>query len=106
MFVPYQPRLLTCLGIEAVAGYRLKVYTICYGDQAFDRQGFAQGWDLARAALPQPSVAAGRPGVGFAIMHQGRTGNYLILCWWDRENELPTRIFLGDHSRLARRRGE
>ncbi len=29
-------------------------------------------------------------------MHQGRTSDYLILCWWDRENELPIAVYLGD----------
>jgi hypothetical protein len=27
-------------------------------------------------------------------MHQGRAADYLILCWWDQENELPTRVFV------------
>lgn len=46
--------------------------------------------------MPRPAVGDGRPGVGFAILHQGRTGDYLILGWWDRENELPTRVFIRD----------
>lgn len=96
MFVRYEPRPLSFLGVDSVAGYRLKVYSICYADSPFERERFAGGWALASRALPQPSVIVERPGVGFAIMHQGRTGDYLILCWWDRENELPIRVFLGD----------
>jgi hypothetical protein len=45
-----------------------------------------------------PAVAPGRPGLGFAILHRGRTGDYLILCWWDHENELPTRVWVRDES--------
>jgi len=94
MFTPYQPRPLTFLSVETLAGYRLKVYSICYGDAAFDRSRFAGGCELARAALPQPAITRDRPGVGFAILHQGRTGDYIILCWWDQENELPLRVFV------------
>jgi len=98
MYTPYLPRPLTFLGVESVAGYRLKVYSICYGDRPFERDGFRDGWDLSAAALPQPATTADRPGVGFAILHQGRTGDYAILGWWDRENELPLRVFVRDSS--------
>ncbi len=94
MFTPYQPRALAFLGVEAVAGYLLKVYSIRHAAKAFDRERFAARWDLAATALPQPAVADARPGVGFAVLHQAEGDDYLILCWWDRENELPTRVFL------------
>ncbi len=51
---------------------------------------------MAMAELPQPAQIVGRPGLGFLICHQGRTGDYTILCWWDRENELPIRVFVRD----------
>ena len=28
-----------------------------------------------------------------AIEHHGATGDYLVVGWWDRENELPTRVY-------------
>ena len=71
MFTRYQPRPLGFLGVESVAGHRLKVYAIRPGNQPFDRGQFAGVWELATTALPQPDAAAGRPGVGFAILHQG-----------------------------------
>ena len=96
MFTRYQPRPLSFLGVEAVAGYLLKVYAIRpAADQPVERERFAERWDLAAGVLPQPAVAEGRPGVGVAILHQARGDDYLILSWWDRENELPTRVFLG-----------
>jgi hypothetical protein len=94
MFTRYQPRPLNFLGVESVAGHRLKVYSIRHGDQPFDRARFAGGWELATPVLPQPDIAAGRPGAGFAILHQGATGDYFVLCWWDLQNELPTRVFV------------
>lgn len=95
-FVPYRPRALACLGVEGTVGYRLKTYAIRHDESPFDRERFQDGWDLAIRQLPSPAITEGRPGLGFAILHQGRTGDYLILCWWDRENELPTRVFIRD----------
>jgi hypothetical protein len=96
MFTHYEPRPLAFLGIESVAGYRLKAYAIHYGDRPFDRNRFAGAWLQAISELPQPAIAVDRPGVGFVVMHQGRTGDYFILAWWDRENELPLRVFVAD----------
>ena len=94
MFTPYKPRPLAFLGVESVAGYLLKVYSIRTADQAWDAERFAARWELAAGALPQPAIADARPGVGFAILHQAQGDDYLILGWWDRENELPIRVFL------------
>jgi hypothetical protein len=94
MFTRYQPRPLSFLGVESVAGHRLKVYAIRHGDQPLDRGRFEGGWWLATPALPQSDVAAGRLGAGFAILHQGATGDYFVLCWWDLQNELPMRVYV------------
>ncbi len=94
MFERYQPRPLKFLGVESVAGFLLKVYTIRHPAQSLEHERFAARWDLAPTVLPQPAVTDGRPGVGFAVLHQGQGSDYLILCWWDRQNELPTRVFL------------
>ncbi len=103
-FVPYAPRPLAFLGVEQVNGYRLKTYTIRLPDASFDRGRFNGGWEALAAALPQPAVTEQRPGLGLAVLHQGRTADYLILCWWDNENELPIRVFVrdGDGWRAAR----
>jgi len=58
-------------------------------------------WDT----LPDPAEAEGRPGVGWVILHLGRDVDYLVLGWWDRENELPVRIWVregGNPWRVAR----
>jgi hypothetical protein len=98
MFDRFQPRPLTVLGIQQVAGYRVKRYAIRLGDGPIDMARFDAGWDLVPDILPRPAIAAERPGVGFAILHQGRTGDYVILSWWDQQNELPTRILVRDLS--------
>jgi hypothetical protein len=94
MFTRYQPRLLSFLGVETVAGHRLKVYAIRPADQLFDRGRFKDVWELATLALPQPDVAAGRPGVGFAILHQGAISDVFVLCWWYGQIDLPTRVYV------------
>ena len=93
MFTRYQPRPLTFLGVESIAGHQLKVYAIRYGDRPFDRSRFADGCELAAAALTTGSTD-GCPGLGFIVLHQAATQDYLILCWWERENELPTRVYV------------
>jgi hypothetical protein len=76
--------------------WTLKSYAIVYGDHAFDASHFVEGQRLALAGLPEPAVTPDRAGVGFLIAHQGNNINYLVLGWWDRENELPLRVFVSD----------
>jgi hypothetical protein len=53
---------------------------------------------LALDTLPSPARAPGRPGVGFLIAHTGRGLWYTVLCWWDRENELPIRVWVAEQA--------
>jgi len=96
MFKPYLPRPLVFLGVESIRGHRLKVYSIHEADVAFERARFDDGCAQLDALLPTADASSGCPGLGFVILHQGVTGDYLILCWWDRENELPTRVLIRD----------
>jgi hypothetical protein len=100
----FQSRPMRFLGVCEVGGWRLKTYSITYGDRALDEPSFEQGLRTASPSLPQPPIAPGRPGVGFVIFHQGRTGDYVVLCWWDNENELPIRVFVRRNGHDARRR--
>lgn len=90
---PYAPRPILWLGLHEAHGLRLKRYGVDGGFAPFDPDRFAGGIELAEAALPSPAVDGGRPGAGFLILHQGR-GDYVVLGWWDRENELPLRVFV------------
>jgi hypothetical protein len=92
----YQPRPLSHLGLLDLRGYRLKAYSIVYGDAPFNRAAFDAGLALAERELPRPAITPARPGLGFIIFHQARSGPYLILAWWDNENELPVRVFVAD----------
>jgi len=94
VFVRYAPRPIGFHGLESIGGQTLKIYSIRYGDEPFDRARFESAWVLVSSALPPSDLAAGRPGAGFVILHQAAAGDYLVLCWWDNENELPTRVFV------------
>ena len=91
---PYSPRPIRFLGIRTPGGWRLKHYAITYGPRSLDEAVFEPGLAMALAALPEPATTEGRPGVGFVIAHQGRGADYVVLAWWDRENELPLRVFV------------
>lgn len=97
----YRPRRLTVRGVETRDGWHLKHYAISIVPEDFDWDAFAPGLALAWDALPRPAVADGRPGVGFVIAHHGRGADYLVLGWWDRENELPVRVFLKPEGEAA-----
>ena len=91
---PYAPRPLRCLGVEPLGGFELARWWIdLYQDQAPYLADWADALALAEAALPRETNAA-RPGVGFLILHRGRGADYTVLGWWDRENELPLRVFV------------
>ena len=91
---PYAARPVVTLTPLRYAGWTLKLHGIRYGSAPFDESRFDAGRALALAQLPSPATAPGRPGVGFFIEHQGNGVDYLVLGWWDRENELPLRVFV------------
>jgi hypothetical protein len=95
----FKSRPIDFQGIHEVDGYRLKVYSILYGSKRFESAFVEKGITAALKALPEPALTDTRPGVGFLIVHLGLTGDYLVLCWWDNENELPIRVFVFDNDR-------
>ena len=94
MFTCYQPRRVESLGVQTIAGFQLKAYAVFRQENVFDISRFERGLKRAAEELPSPPATHARPGAGFVIFHQGTTGDYVVLCWWDNENELPTRVFV------------
>lgn len=91
---PYAPRRTRFHALRRVGDWTLKVHSVVYGGGPVDWRRFEPAWPLLEAALPAPDEEHGRPGLGFVIAHQGLTGDYLVLAWWDHENELPLRVWL------------
>ena len=98
---PYAPRPIQHLCVHEHAGYLIKLYSIVYGNESLDRATYDECLTVALNDLPQPAVTRYRPGVGFAILHQGRGWHYLVLSWWDNENELPQRIWVRERNEPA-----
>lgn len=93
-YTPFAPRAAAFHGIVERAGHRLKAYSVRYADPPVDWEAHREGIELALATLPEADPAGGRPGLGFIIVHRGRAAEYVVLAWWDRQNELPTRVFV------------
>lgn len=91
---PYAPRRIEAHGTRPFGAWRMKVYSVLFGEGPVDWPAFEPGIDAALRSLPAPDEARGRPGLGFVIAHQGRTGDYVVVAWWDRENELPVRVLV------------
>jgi hypothetical protein len=93
-YTPFAPRTATFHGIVEHAGHRLKGYSVRYGERPVDWEEHREGIELALTALPNAKPAEGRPGLGFLIVHRGRDAEYVVLAWWDRQNELPVKVFV------------
>jgi len=89
---PFSARPIEYLGLVQHQDWRLKFYSIVYGQALLDRSDFGRGFRLVLHHLPQPAQTDERAGVGFLIAHQGRGASYAVLCWWDQENELPIKV--------------
>jgi hypothetical protein len=93
-YTPFAPRAAAFHAIVEHAGHRLKGYSVRFGERPVDWEEHREGIEMALAALPKANPDQGRPGVGFLIVHRGRAAEYVVLAWWDRQNELPVRVFV------------
>lgn len=91
---PYSPREIRFWGLREPGRWALKLYSVLYGPGPVDWEGFEPALQMAERQLPKVDESRGRPGLGFLIAHQGRTGDYVVLAWWDHENELPLRVWV------------
>ena len=92
----FEPRTITPLRPVVQRGYQLKAYAVACRDSTFDHLRFEPAIAELSQRLPPPAREAGRPGVGFLILHQGLTADYAVLAWWDQQNELPLHVLVDD----------
>ena len=102
--IRYAPRPIRFDGVHAFGAWRVKTYVITHGERPFARARFDGAERLARGALPE-TVAPERPGAAFLVLHQGNGADYAVLGWWDRENELPLRVWIRDGEEWRAARG-
>ena len=99
---PYAPRPIRSHGLRPHGDWRLKLYSIVHGAPPTDWdtywRDFEPGFARVLDELPGSARTAERIGAGFLIAHRGRGCSYVVLGWWDRENELPLRLAVRDHT--------
>lgn len=98
---PFSPRPAHSHAPIHHSGWTLKPYSILGRTSAadlFDTHVLA----AIASVLPAPARTPSRPGVAFAIHHIAAPLDYLIVCWWDNENELLTRILVRDAAAATR----
>jgi hypothetical protein len=89
---PFKTRRIVSRGLVECGDWRLKRYDVLFDADRIDDRTYAGGLALAIEALPCPAATSARPGVGFVICHHGRGVHYIVLSWWDNENELFQRV--------------
>ncbi|MGP2541109.1 cysteine hydrolase family protein [Yersinia sp. 2541 StPb PI] len=91
---PYLPRDITPADVKYLKQWQLKRYVIRYSQAQGDTPYYAPAYQLVGQWLPEEAETVNRPGIGFVIEHQGKTLNYLIVGWWDNENELRVKVWV------------
>ena len=90
---PYEARNVTFLGLEQLDEWIVKLYSVTIaGRDAANQTLVDVALRAASVLLPTPAVTAGRSGVGFAIVHESVVNSYVLVCWWDEENEIHQRV--------------
>ena len=81
-FEPYRPRPVRPLGLWRFGDWRIKAYGIA---AAGERPGdilVEEARAIAERTLPRPAVEPTRYGLGYAIVHEGKAGDYVFVDWW------------------------
>jgi len=92
---PYRPRHLRFIALRQLGDWRVKLYGITLQDRA-ERPAFLEAtMALAATALPRPALTEDRYGIGLAIAHDARVACIALVYWWENQNELHQRVFVG-----------
>ncbi len=91
---PYRDRSIEFHEIRSHGGWRIKIYSVLYGTAPLDWNTIEEGFALSFTRLPDHAQESDRPGVAFAIAHQGRGMHYVVISWWGNENEYFNRVLV------------
>lgn len=91
---PYRPRTFRALGtVGAPGGFRVKLYSIQWSHDPLDEQLVARARDHVLRELPTAADDLGdHYQLGFAILHAGQLGNWLLMQWWAHADILCLRL--------------
>lgn len=90
----FAPRSVRVLPAFEVGGWRLKPYRVLGRESDAPETFEESGLDAILSELPEQAEAPGRPGLGFLIEHLATPLDYIVLCWWQNNNEMITRILV------------
>ena len=86
-------RHVSCLELLEVDGWRVKLYAMTLGDEPLPDALLEESRELIARSLPTPAVNRVRSGAGYAIVHAGEHGDYLLLDWWHHQDLLAHHLF-------------
>jgi len=93
---PYLARKIEPLSAWEFSGWQLKRYGIEFSGTTSPADIFERAYSRVASWLPPRATTADRPGVGWMLEHRGKTMDYLVVGWWDNENELRMKIWVTD----------
>jgi hypothetical protein len=94
LFAPFRPRPVQFLEVWEEAGWRMKVYSICYNRQHPRPELVEAARRVVRQHLSATPADANAYGVGFVGIHDGRRKNFVFVGWWAEENELYQHLYV------------
>ncbi|WP_157162955.1 hypothetical protein [Actinoalloteichus spitiensis] len=89
----YQPRPIRFLGIEAVAGWRIKCYGISDRARQPDGEVIDAAVTQAVSVVSATGTDSGVHGVGFVVAHETAEHCLTQVHWWERSATLVQRRF-------------
>ncbi|WP_337064978.1 isochorismatase family protein [Rouxiella badensis] len=94
---PYLGRRIAPLPVWHHEGWQLKRYAIEFAGTTSPADIFERAYTRVASWLPPQATTADRPGVGWMLEHRGKTMDYLVVGWWDNENELRMKIWVTEN---------
>lgn len=101
MFVSekYAARAFRFIDLIDVAGWRIKLYGIRYQGDSVDQALVEAALPVIGARLSEAGPKSNHYSVGFAAIHQGKSGNFVFVDWWADENELHHHVYVSASDR-------
>lgn len=90
----YETRPLRFLDHWHIGDWRLKAYTIAYGNRPVQEPLLAAARRVAEERLRLSAAQTAHYHVGFVGVHEGKTGNFVFVDWWADENELHHHVYV------------
>jgi len=84
----YQKRSIKHLELWEDNGWRIKLYGITHESRQSEPELIEAAKAAAKEHLPHPAVNPHRYGLGFIGIHQGRSYDFVFICYWNYDTEL------------------